>query len=138
MLKRILRSLVVIGLLAGLGLAHNNNNNHHHKLPQPEVLTADATPEQLRTEVLAVHDILCADIEYAAQILTQTGTLAKAIPVVMEITGLQPFDIKMQEATVCASDISEMSFEELRANNRQAVWLLHVHITAMTEVITGQ
>ncbi len=127
--KSLISSLVFVGLSVGMGLAQTP------QMPLPEVLSADASPEQVRDEVMAVHDIICGDINYAAQILTKTGTLANAIPVVVEMTGMQPAEIESMEAAVCRSDLSGMTFEELRANNRKAVWLLDVHLTALDKII---
>lgn len=128
-MKRIFASLLLLGVLTGFGLAQTP------AMPPPAALPADATPEQLRAEVLAVHDIVCGDVHHAAQILSRTGTLASAIPVVVELTGLQPAEIEGMEAEVCRSDLSALSFEELRASNRLAVWLLDVHLTAMDQVM---
>lgn len=128
---RILTTLLVLIALVGFAVAQTP------QLARPEALPADAAPQQVRAEVMAVHDIICRDIGHAAQILTSTGTLAQAIPVVMELTGLEPAEIERIEAEVCRSDVSELSFEELRASNRQAVWLLDVHMAAMNAVLTS-
>ncbi len=132
MIKRSLLSLLVLGMMAGIGFAQTP------LMPPPEFLPGDATPEQVRAEVMAVHDILCGDINHAAQILMKTGTLGTAIPYVVEITGLTHAEVDAFEKDVCQSDLSTLTFEELRFKNRQAAWLLDVHMTAMNEVLTAQ
>lgn len=132
MIKRSLWSLLIVGLLAGIGSAQTP------LMPPPELLPGDASPEQVRAEVMAVHGIVCGDINYAAQILMHTGTLGEAIPYVVEITGLTHAEIDAFEKDVCQSDLSTLTFEELRYKNRQAVWLLDVHLTALKKVLTTQ
>jgi len=132
MLKRTLSSLLVIGLLASVGFAQSP------KMPLPDMLPGDAAPEQVRAEVMAVHVLLCESVNDVAQILTKTGTLAKAIPVIMDLTGMQPAEIEGIEAAVCRSDVSTLSFEDLRYSNRQAVWLLDIHLTALNQVLSEQ
>lgn len=132
MFKKILSALLVIGVLVGVGFAQTP------RLPPPDALPADATTEQLRAEALVVHETLCGDVHHAAQILTATGTLAQAMPVVVELTGLQVADMQAFEVEVCGGDLSGLSLEELRAKNRQAVWLLDVHLVAMSEVMAGE
>lgn len=133
MLARRPTLLLTLGLLLafGLGLAQPPI------LPQPDPVPAQPAPDQLHATLLEVRMSLCHDIDYAAQILTRTGTLGQAIPVVMEMTGLQPAAIEAQEAAVCGSDPSALTPEELRAGNRIAVWLIEVHLAAMDVVLTG-
>lgn len=132
MIKRSLWTLLVVGVLAGFGFAQTP------LMPPPELLPGNATPEQVRAEVMAVHDIICGDINHAAQILMQTGTLGEAIPYVVEITGLTHAEVDALEKDVCQGDLSTLTFEEVRFKNRQAVWLLDVHMAAMKEVLTAQ
>lgn len=128
-MKRTSTWLFVAALLLGFALAQDP------ALRAPDPLPANPTPAQLHATILEVHDSLCRDIEYAASILTETGTLSQAIPVVIEITGMQPAEIEQMEAEVCRSDASEWSLEELRSANRKAVWLVEVHLAAMSEVL---
>lgn len=132
MIKRSVLLLVVLGILAGIGFAQEP------LLPPPNLLPSDATAEQIHAEMVAVQGILCGDINNAAQILMKTGTLGAAIPHVVEITGLTHAEVDSLEKEVCQSDLSALSFEELRFKNRQAVWLLDVHMTAMKEVLGTQ
>lgn len=132
MLKRTIASILLVGLLASVGLAQAPT------MPPPDMLSAEATPQQVRAEVMAVHEIICNDIHNVAEILTKTGTLGKAIPIVIELTGMQPADIEGLEADVCRSDVSTLTFEELRFKNRQAVWLLDIHLVALNQVITAE
>ncbi|HRN17881.1 MAG: hypothetical protein ROY82_11335 [Truepera sp.] len=132
MLKRTLGSLLVIGLLASAAFAQAP------KMPLPDKLPGDAAPEQVRAEVMAVHVLLCDSVNDVAQVLTKTGALAKAIPVIMDLTGMQPAEIEGIEAAVCRSDVSTLSFEDLRYSNRQAVWLLDIHLTALNQVLSAQ
>ncbi|MCA9838874.1 MAG: hypothetical protein KC422_18300 [Trueperaceae bacterium] len=105
------------------------------QLPLPQALPADPSTEEMRSALIASQGSLCQGIDYAANILTKTGTLGQAIPVVMDMTGLQPADIEAKEAEACRSDLSELTLEQLRANNQIAVWLLEVHMSAMDKVI---
>lgn len=132
MVKRGLWSLLVVSIVASFGFAQTP------LMPPPDMLPGDAGPEQVRAEVLAVHDIICGDIDHAAQILMATGTLGEAIPYVVEITGLTHAEVDALEREVCKSDLSTLSFEEVRFKNRQAVWLLDVHMAALKQVLTAQ
>lgn len=107
------------------------------QLPLPEVLPLEPSPEQMRTALIETQASLCRDINYAAAILTRTGTLGQAIPIVMEMTGLQPAEIEAKEAEACRSDLSTLTLEEIRAKNQLAVWLIEVHMAAMDKVITA-
>lgn len=107
------------------------------QLPLPEPLPLKPSPEEMRTALINTQTSLCRDINYAAAILTKTGTLGQAIPVVVEMTGLQPAEIEAKEAEACRSDLSAVTLEEIRAKNQVAVWLLEVHMTAMDKVITA-
>lgn len=103
--------------------------------PEPAAVPAQPAPEELRSILLEVQGSLCRDISFAAQILSKTGTLSTAIPIVVESTGLQPAEMDQREGAVCRSDTSTMTIEEIRANNRLAVWLLEVHLSAMSQVL---
>ena len=128
MVKRLIGSLLFVGMV-GAGLAQTP------KLPPPETLPANATPEQTRAEILAVQKILCKDIDHVGQVITKTGTIAKAVPIVVNMTGMQPADIEAMEAKICGGDPSALSLTELRANNRRLVWILDVHLLALGEVM---
>ncbi len=132
MLKRTIGSLLVIALLASVGFAQTPT------MPLPAMLPGDAAPQEVRAEVMAVHVLLCESVNDVAQILTKTGALAQAIPIIMELTGMQPAEIEGVEAAVCRSDVSTLSFEDLRFSNRQAVWLLDIHLTALNQVLSAQ
>ena len=107
------------------------------QMPLPEPLSLKPSPEEMRTALITTQTSLCRDINYAAAILTKTGTLGQAIPVVVELTGLQPAEIEAKEAEACRSDLSTVTLEDIRAKNQVAVWLLEVHMTAMDKVITA-
>jgi hypothetical protein len=130
MVRRILTITLVFGLTAGFGLAQAPQYS------EPAPMAAQPSPDELRTAILEVQESLCSSIQFAAQTLMQTGTLASAIPVVMEMTGLQPADIELKEQAVCKSDPSTLTLEQLRANNRVVVWLLEVHMAALQQVTT--
>jgi len=130
MLRRWVTFTLALGLTAGFGLAQTP------RFPEPAPMTAQPAPDELRTAILEVQASLCSSIQFAAQTLMQTGTLASAIPVVVEMTGLQPADIELKEQAVCKSDPSTLTLEQLRANNRVAVWLLEVHMAALQQVTT--
>lgn len=107
-------------------------------LPLPDPIPADATPEALRATTIEVRESLCRDIGFAAQILTDTGTLSTAIPIVMESTGLQPAEIERLERETCAGEYDDATLPELRAGNRVAVWLVEIHLAALAQVVAAQ
>lgn len=128
-MKRFLSGLVVAAMLMSVAMAQSVT------FPEPAAVPAQPTPEQLRSILLEVQGSLCRDINYAAQVLSKTGTLTKAIPLVVESAGLQPAEMEQRESAVCRSDTSAMTIEQIRANNRLAVWLLEVHMSAMSQVL---
>ncbi len=130
MVRRILTFTLALGLIAGFGLAQAP------QFPEPAPMAAQPSPDELRVAILEVQTSLCSSIQYAAQTLMQTGTLSGAIPVVIEMTGMQPAEIELKEQAVCKSDPSTLTLEQLRANNRVAVWLLEVHMAALQQVTT--
>ncbi len=132
MFKRSFGAFLIAGILAGMAFAQTP------LMPPPDMLPAQAEPQVVRAEVAAVQAIICNDIHLVAQVLQQTGTLGQAVPIVVEMTGMQPADIEATEAAVCRTDLSEVSFEELRYKNRQAVWLLDVHLAALSKVTAPQ
>lgn len=130
-MSRWIRMLTItVGLAVGLASARAP------QYPEPAPMAEQPSPDELRTAILEVQASLCSSIQFAAQTLMQTGTLAGAIPVVMELTGLQPAEIEIKEQAVCRSDPSTLTLEQLRANNRVAVWLLEVHMAALQQVTT--
>ncbi len=129
-MKKILSTLIVLLSLTFISA-------QTPQLPLPETLPLEPSAEQMRSALIETQASLCRDIKYAASVLTKTGTLANAIPVVMEMTGLQPADIEAKEAEACRSDLSTMTLEEIRAKNQIAVWLTEVHMAAMDKVITA-
>ena len=104
-------------------------------LQEPTAITAHPAPEQLRAILLDMQAGLCRDIGQAAQVLIKTGTLAQAMPLVTLKTGLQPAELQQRESTVCRSDTSSMTIEQIHANNDMAVWLLGVQVSAMSQVL---
>ncbi len=130
-MKRMLAALLVLAMVAPAALAQSV------AFPEPGPIPDQPSPEQLRAALLEVQGSLCRDIQYAAKILTETGTLARAIPIVVQSTGMQPGDIEQKEAAVCRGDSSSLTPVQLRANNRTAVWLLEIHLAAMSEVLTA-
>lgn len=128
-LKRHIRWIAVAGLLLGLAATHAQ------RLPMPETVPSEATPEQLHATAIQVRESLCRDVGFAAQILTDTGTLQAAIPIVMESTGMQPAEIEDLERQTCSGDYGDATLPELRAGNRIAVWLVEIHLAALAEVL---
>jgi hypothetical protein len=98
-------------------------------------MPADPTPEVLRATIIEVRESLCRDVGFAAEILTDTGTLALAIPIVMESTGMQPAEIEGLERETCSGEYADVTLPELRAGNRVAVWLVEIHLAALAEVL---
>lgn len=131
-MKRILVTLIALLMVVSAAMAQSV------AFPEPGPIPDQPSLEELRAALLEVQGSLCHSIAYAAKILTQTGTLASAIPIVVESTGLQPGDIEQKEAAVCRSDTSGLTPVQLRANNRTAVWLLEIHMAAMSEVLPAQ
>lgn len=124
-----LRRIVTAGLLLVLASAQAQS------LPLPDPMPDDPTPEVLRATIIEVRESLCRDIGFAAEILTDTGTLALAIPIVMESTGMQPAEIEGLERETCSGEYADATLPELRAGNRVAVWLVDIHLAALAEVL---
>jgi len=128
-LKHHVRCIAIAGLLLGLAATHAQ------RLPIPEPVPSEATPDELRATTTEVRESLCRDVELAAQILTDTGTLQAAIPIVMESTGMQAAEIEELERQTCSGDYGDATLPELRAGNRIAVWLVEIHLAALAEVL---
>lgn len=124
-----LRRIAAAGLLLALASAQAQT------LPLPDPMPDEPSPEVLRATIVEVRESLCRDIGFAAEILTDTGTLALAIPIVMESTGMQPAEIEGLEREACSGEYGDATLPELRAGNRVAAWLVEIHLAALAEVL---
>lgn len=132
LVSRITLPFLVAGVLFGFAVAQEPT------MPPPDAIPANAAEDRLHEEAVAVHDSLCRDIAHAAQILSDTGTLGQAVPIVMNMTGLEAAEIESQEQAICNGDPSALTLPELRAENRTAIWLVEVHLAAMEEVLPAE
>jgi hypothetical protein len=127
--RYLLAGLLIVSLMGGTILAQTL------RYPEPSALPDQLGPEEIRAVLLEERELLCQNIEMAANILMKTGTLADAIPIVMEMTGMSPAEIEAREAAVCRTDPSDLTPEQLRADNRTGVWLVTIHLAALEQVL---
>lgn len=56
----------------------------------------------------------------------------------MNMTGMEAAEIEPLEQVICNGDPSDLSLQELRAENRTAIWLVEAHLAAMEEVLPAE
>ncbi len=125
--------------LAGIDLALSDEASVE-KLSKPLPISLSANPdkETIRSTILDINSSLCEDVGHAAQILMKTETLAKAIPIIMDMTGMQPGEIEALEQSTCKADLANASITEIRENNRIAVWLVDLHLVGINKALSAE
>ena len=124
--------------LVGINQALSDEPMEVEALPLPVPLAANPEKDVIRSTILDIHDSLCGDVGNAADILMKTETLAKALPFIMDMTGMQPGEIEALEQSTCKTDLSNASITEIRESNRIAVWLVDLHLVGINKALSAE